>query len=107
MKRITFLKKDYLERGLKGYFKEVSDVYILVDSTDNKIKKRLDELNKNAKTRFYEIDGDFKLNTDKGVQEFIIFIARNYKKNERYNHIYRTVIINGLALQYFEKYRGE
>lgn len=93
MKRITFVKKEFLSRQKGGYFKEDFEIHMFRDYTDSKLKKELDELNKNAKTRFFEIDGDFNLNTEKGKANLVEFLGKNYKI---YSWYYQKLIQGGI-----------
>lgn len=79
MKRITILRRTKTVRD-KGYFKDIDEVIELKDYTDLQIKRRLEELNKNKRSRKYEIFQDFKLNTKKGQYLFEL-----YQLNKKYN----------------------
>ena len=78
-KRITILKRDFLERGKRGYFSKISTIKILYDMTDKQLNNKIDELNKSYRKNFYEIFGDFNLKTKKGQDEFIKFFVDDKK----------------------------
>lgn len=77
MKRYTILEKYELERGKKGYFNPVTRQVILIDKSDKAIEKELQELNKNARSRFFKIAYDFNLKTKKGIKEYINYMLDN------------------------------
>lgn len=77
MKRYTILEKHELERGKRGYFNPITRQEILVDKTDKQIEIRLQELNKNARSRFYKIVYDFNLKTKKGIKDYINYMLDN------------------------------
>lgn len=77
LKRYTLLKRDYLERGTKNYFKEKSEYKILINATDKKIEKTLEELNKNKRSRLFVVDEDFKTNTKNGMKKYKHYLVDN------------------------------
>ena len=77
MKRYTILEKYELERGKKGYFNPVTRQVILIDKSDKVIEKELQELNKNARSRFFKIAYDFNLKTKKGIKDYINYMLDN------------------------------
>ena len=77
MKRYTILEKYELERGLGGYFNPVTRQVKLIDKTDKAIEKELQELNKNARSRFFKIAYDFNLKTKKGIKNYINYMLDN------------------------------
>ena len=81
MKRLTILYREYLERGKCNYYNTKYEYFYLVDYTEVKINKKLEELNKNKISRFYEIYKDFDLKTKKEKKEFISFFLENYNKD--------------------------
>lgn len=81
MRRLTILYREYLERGKCNYYNTKYDYIYLVDYTDKQISKKLDELNKNKISRFYEIYKDFDLKTKKVQIEFINFFLEKYNKD--------------------------
>lgn len=90
MKNITILVKDELERSSKGgYFKEVTKYVVLENTTELKTKSKLEELNKNARSRYYKIFRQFNLTTKSGMNEFIkfIFVYDNIFELNKYNQL--------------------
>lgn len=81
MKRLTILYREFLQRGKCNYYNMQYEYIYLVDYTDNKINKKLEELNKNKISRFYKIFEDFNLKTKTGKKEFIKFFLENYNKD--------------------------
>lgn len=77
LKRYTLLKRDYLERTNKNYFKEKIEYKILINATDKKIEKTLEELNKNKRSRLFIVDEDFKTNTKNGMKEYKHYLIDN------------------------------
>lgn len=77
MKRYTILEKYELERGKCGYFNPVTRQVILIDKSDKAIEKELQELNKNARTRFFKVAYDFNLKTKKGIKDYINYMLDN------------------------------
>ena len=47
--------------------------------TDKKINEKLEELNKNKRTNFFEISKDFNLKTKQGSKEFVNYYLENSK----------------------------
>lgn len=82
MKRLTILERTVLDRKQKGYFSERKEIVKLVDSTDKKIEKELDELNKGKISRFFKKKVDFNLKTKKGTIDCIHWLIDNH---EEYN----------------------
>lgn len=78
-KRITILKRDFLERGKCEYFNRISTIKILYDMTDRQLNNKINDLNKTYRSNFYEIFGDFNLKIKKGQDEFIKFFIDNKK----------------------------
>ena len=78
-KRITILKRDFLERGKRNYFNKKSDIKILFDMRDKQLNNKINELNKTYRSNFYEILEDFNTKTKKGQDEFVKFFI-DYKK---------------------------
>ena len=70
LKRYTILKREYLKRGLGGYFNNREEIIILRNATDKQIEKKLAELNKGKRARFFRVERDFKTATKKGMKEF-------------------------------------
>lgn len=93
MKRITILYREHLERGKCNYYNMQYEYIFLVDYTDNKINKKLEELNKNKISRFYEIFKDFNLKTKIGKIEFIKYYLENYNKYYKLKD-YKNDILN-------------
>ena len=81
MRRLTILYREHLERAKSNYYNIKYEYIYLVDYTDNKINKKLEELNKNKISRFYKIFEDFNLKTKKGKKEFIDFFLVNYNND--------------------------
>lgn len=79
MKRVIIISRNVLERGKCGYFNSNKEYEILIDLTDKKINEKIQELNKNKRSRFYEKEVDFNLETIKGKKEFINYIIDNHK----------------------------
>ena len=79
MKRLTMISRKALSRGKGGYFNEVEELIFLADLTDNQINKKLEELNTNKRTNFYEIKKDFNLKNKKDKIEFITYYLENSK----------------------------
>lgn len=77
LKRYTLLKRDYLERKNKNYFKEKAEYKILINATDKKIEKTLEELNKNKRSRLFVVDEDFKTNTKNGMKKYKHYLIDN------------------------------
>lgn len=77
LKRYTLLKRDYLERTNKNYFKEKVEYKILINATDKKIEKTLEELNKNKRSRLFIVDEDFKTNTKNGMKKYKHYLIDN------------------------------
>lgn len=77
MKRYTILEKEELIRGKRGYFNPITRQVILIDKTDTFINNKLQELNKNAKTRFFKVAYDFNLKTKKGIKDYINYMLDN------------------------------
>ena len=72
MKRITILRRYFLERSHQGgWFKPVEDVKILTDLTDKKLVATLKELNKTYRSNFYKLCGDYKVSNNAGREAFI------------------------------------
>lgn len=69
-KRVTIFERQCLERGLCNYYKEVTERDVLYNATDKKIAKHLEELNKNKRSRFFEVKHDFNTKTKKGLIEY-------------------------------------
>lgn len=88
-KRITIIEREILTRGKKGYFKEETETEVLFNKSDLKINKKLEELNRNKRNRFYSVKHDFKLTTKKGLNDFIIYLVNtgtNYRLSD-YNKL--------------------
>lgn len=77
LKRYTLLKRAYLERTNKNYFKEKVEYKILINATDKKIEKTLEELNKNKRSRLFVVDEDFKTNTKNGMKKYKHYLIDN------------------------------
>lgn len=77
MKRFTILEKYELARGKGGYFNPITRQEILIDKTDKQIETRLQELNKNARSRFFKVVYDFNLKTKKGIKDYINYMLDN------------------------------
>lgn len=77
LKRYTLLKRVYLERGTKNYFKEKAEYKILINATNKKIEKTLEELNKNKRSRLFVVDEDFKTNTKNGMKKYKHYLVDN------------------------------
>lgn len=72
MKRITILRRDFLERSRQGgWFKPVEDIKILIDLTDKKLESTLKDLNKTYRSNFYKVWRDYKVSNNTGREEFI------------------------------------
>ena len=77
LKRVTFLKRDYLERRQRGYFTTKTETIILINSTDKKINDKLKELNKTKKTRLFKVEKDFKLTSKVKLKEYKHYLVNN------------------------------
>lgn len=95
IKRLTILKREYLERGKKGFFKPCVEYIKLYNATDKKIQKELEGANSGKQTRLFEIYRDFKFVNDKQKAEFVKFAAENYK-DYSLNWFYFDICKNGL-----------
>lgn len=82
MKRYTILEKHELERGKRGYFNPITRQEILIDKTDKQIEARLQDLNKNARSRFYKVVYDFNLKSKKGIKDYINYMLDNKSLDE-------------------------
>ena len=79
MKRMTIISRKVLSRGKGRYFNEVEELIFLANLNDNQINKKLEELNTNKRTNFYEIKKDFNLKNKKDKIEFITYYLENSK----------------------------
>ena len=80
MKRFTILSREVLSRGKGGYYNKTEEKIFLADMTDKKITEKLEELNKNKRTNFFEISKDFNLKTKQGSKEFVNYYLENSKE---------------------------
>ena len=74
MRRYTVLKREYIERGLKGYYKNRTEEVELINYTDKKLETKLKELNKNKRTRLFKIDIDIKTTSKKGKADYLKYL---------------------------------
>lgn len=77
LKRVTFLKREFLERKQKGFYSLKTETIILINSTDNKINNKLKELNKNKISRLFKIEKDFKLTSKPKLKEYKHYLIDN------------------------------
>lgn len=77
LKRVTFLKREFLERKQKGFYSLKSEIIILINSTDTKINNKLNELNKNKISRLFKIEKDFKLTSKPRLKEYKHYLIEN------------------------------
>lgn len=77
LKRVTFLKRDYLERRQLGYFTAKTETIILINSTDTKINNKITELNKNKISRLFKVEKDFKLTSKIKLKEYKHYLIDN------------------------------
>lgn len=83
IKNLTILKRDYLKRSAKGgYFSNTSDYIILENATDLKVKKELEELNKNYRVHLFNIEKRFVFSKKNDMKEFINFYINNKEIKE-------------------------
>ena len=95
MKRLTMISRKVLSRGKGGYFNEVEETIYLTDLTDKKLNEKLEELNTNKRTNFYEIKKDFNLKNKKDKIEFITYYLENskdYKLQDFKNEVLEYVL---------------
>lgn len=78
IKRFTIITRSHLIRGKGGYFNIKKDVECLVNYTDLKMGKLLNEKNKNMKKNFWEIEKDYILKTKIEKNEFLKDFITNY-----------------------------
>ena len=81
IKRITIIEKEYLEKN-GHYFNSKKDKIALINYSDVQLKNELENLNKNAKSRYYEIAQDYNLNNKADIIKFITDYLENLSKNE-------------------------
>lgn len=77
LKRVTFLKREFLERKQKGFYSLKNEIVILINSTDTKISNKLEELNKNKISRLFKIEKDFKLTSKLKLKEYKHYLIDN------------------------------
>lgn len=95
MKRITILRRCFLERSHQGgWFNPVQDIKIVIDLTDKKIQSTLKELNKTYRSNFYKIWGDYKVSNNESRKEFIedYMKYRSYYKNEEIKELSMKIL---------------
>lgn len=93
LKNLTILRRDYLKRSAKGgYFSNTSDYIILENATDLKVKKELEELNKNYRTHLYYIEKRWIFTKKSDVNNFIKYYVGN-KNNIRELKQYENLTI--------------
>lgn len=68
--RVTFLKREFLERKQKGFYSLNNEIVILINSTDKKINNKINELNKNKISRLFKIEKDFRLTSKVKLKEY-------------------------------------
>lgn len=80
-KRITIIEKKYLEKN-GSYFNSKKDKIALINYSDIQLKSELENLNKNAKSRYYEIAKDYNLINKADIIKFITDYLEHLSKNE-------------------------
>ena len=80
-KRITIIEKQFLIKNGK-YFNNKNEKIALINYTDNQLKIELEELNRNARNRFFEVIEDYNLNSKTDIIKFISNYLENLSKNE-------------------------
>lgn len=71
MKRLTIIKRNYLARGMKGWYNETSAFEILKDKTDKQIDKCLEEVNKRKREHKWEVAYKYDFKTRAEKERFI------------------------------------
>lgn len=74
MSRYTLLRREYLQRGTKGFYKNSFEEVELFNATDKQIEKKLKTLNKYKRTRFFTIVKDIKTTSRKGKAEYLKYL---------------------------------
>lgn len=95
MKRITILKREFLERSYQGgWFKPVEDIKILIDVTDKKLDSTLKDLNKTYRSNFYKTFHDYKVTNNKGREEFITDYLKykTYRQDDKIKELAITIL---------------
>lgn len=92
MKRLTILYREYLERGKCNYYNTKYEYFYCIDYTDRQINNQLEELNKNKRSRLYQIYIDFNLKTKKEKKDFINFFLENYNQTYQIKKLKSEVI---------------
>lgn len=120
IKRLTIIEKEYLEKNGR-YFNSKKDKIALINYNDTQLKNELENLNKNAKSRYYEITEDYNLTNKADIIKFIADYLENLSKNELieiinnniYNFsfnkmgIYKTKSITKIDMTKNRFYKGE
>lgn len=81
IKRLTIIEKQFLIKNGK-YFNNKNEKIALINYTDNQLKTELEELNRNARSRFFEVIEDYNLNNKADIIKFITEYLNNFSKNE-------------------------
>ena len=81
IKRITIIEKQFLIKNGK-YFNNKNEKIALINYTDNQLKTELEELNRNARSRFFEVIEDYNLTNKTDIIKFISNYLENLGKNE-------------------------
>lgn len=120
LKRITIIEKEYLEKSGR-YFNNKKDKIALINYSDSQLKSELENLNKNARSRYYEIAQDYNLNNKADIIKFIADYLENLSKNEiieiinnNFNNfnidkmgVYKTKTITKIDMSKNRFYKGE
>lgn len=90
-KRIAIYERNYLERGLKGYFNEKTEYDLKIDVTEKRAYSILTEYNKLKRNRMFKLNY-FDLKTKKSMYSFIKWFMINqdnvYRNSSRiYNEL--------------------
>lgn len=93
--RITIISRIVLERNRNSY-REVEDFKYYFNKSDVFLKNELKKLNEKKRSRFYEIEADFKrLDAEKNRSKFIEYVAVNHKE-DRCKFAYGIIAKEGL-----------
>lgn len=101
IKRVTVIERRILVRERGNNFKESSETYVYYNKTDKTIKEEIENLNKNKKSRFFEIKGDYNISTEKGKRELLSDTIKYYK-DYFYKSCYYHVINYGSIKDFIE-----
>lgn len=83
MKRLTIIKRNYLERGKAGWYNETSEYEVITDKTDKQVEKYLEEINQRKREHKWVIAYKYDFSKKKDKEAFIQAIPKildNFKK---------------------------